>query len=77
MSKMLTPSDMQKLPYCKHDFFGKCSSDQVNFEHCLTCTFQMTFKALQHDDIGTAMHGLDTLVKLLQQNQVLPKEAKP
>lgn len=74
---MLTPTEKEKLPYCKFAWFGKCDVEKHNDKECVKCMCYLIFQSLQHEDIATAVHGLHGLMDILKVLDVLPKEAKP
>jgi len=84
MPKMLSPSEIEKLPHCRYDFFGKCDKEvkfsiqkEVSIKECVACMCELIFKGASQDNCSLAMHGLDMLLIVLKELDVLPKEAKP
>jgi hypothetical protein len=69
--KILTPSEAQKLPACKYDYFGSCEAKDPKAERCLKCCLEGAFKSLIHENPELAMHHLDCLIYVLKDAKVI------
>lgn len=78
MAKMLSPSDLEKLPKCKYSDMGKCDYDKPHDpKHCIICNYERCFGDLQHENFADATYSLVVLMRVLKELDVLPKDAKP
>ena len=80
MAKMLSPSDLEKLPKCKWSDLGKCDKQKFpNFDvkECLFCNYERMFIDLQRENFAAATYSLVVFMRILKELDVLPKEAKP
>ena len=78
MAKMLSPSELEKLPKCKYSDMGKCDYEKPHDpKHCVMCSYERCFNDLGHENLGMALYSLVVLMRVLKELDVLPKEAKP
>jgi len=78
MPKMLSPSEMEKLPHCKYSDMGRCDYDKPHDpKHCVMCSYERCFNDLRHENLSDAMYSLVVLMRVLKELDAIPKEAKP
>jgi len=80
MQKMLTPSELAKLPSCKYTNLGKCDKAEypkVDAKHCVMCTYLNIFNALTRENLAEATYGLTVMMKILKEMDAIPKDANP
>ncbi len=78
MAKMLSASDLERLPKCKYSDLGKCDKDgQYDLKYCVMCCYRRCFDDLAHENLSDAMYSLVVLMRVLKELDVLPKDAKP
>ena len=78
MAKMLSPSDLEKLPKWKYSDMGKCDYEKPHDpKYCVMCNYERLFSDLKHEDLAMAMYSLVVLMRVLKELDVLPKDAKP
>lgn len=78
MPKLLSPSDMEKLPHCKYSDLGKCDYEKPHDPKCcVMCCYERCFGNLSHERLADAMYSLVVFMCVLKELDVLPKDAKP
>lgn len=73
--KTLTPNELENLPFCKFDIFGKCmwATRAKDVKYCTMCALDDILMSLRHGDIASATHTHATLVKILEHQKLLPE----
>jgi len=75
--RMLTPTEREKLPPCIYSFFGKCTLTDKSPKHCIHCMIEGIFTALESENIARATEALGALIKILEHEGILKRDAKP
>lgn len=79
MPRLLSPTDMEKLPPCKREPFGKCSRedyDKLDPKECARCLIEGVWKALHDENIAEATHLLNALYRMLEEDYFPKEDAK-
>lgn len=69
----LTKSELEKLPFCSHDWYKQHCSYEVdeghvpNLQDCYDCLFERFMHALDDERISHAQHLLETLRKMIKE----------
>lgn len=76
--KTLTPTELEKLPKCTYDTFGKChiEIEKRVVKECVMCRLDGILGDLEYNHSASAVHGLDILKIILEELDVIPEEAK-
>lgn len=71
---MLTPSQINRLPFCKFSEFGRCDRKNPNDKYCVACQCELIVTSLQAENIGSAMLSTTVLIDVLKQAGVWPEK---